>query len=78
MTEASSFQGPNTADVSFPSPATRSSFWNIAFSGYLEFLMMDKVHNPVILRLLLIVKESHVPKPVILYRRGWINKPLGP
>jgi hypothetical protein len=38
---------PNRVDVSDPSAedVSRSSFWNVVFSAYLEFQMMDKVHK---------------------------------
>jgi hypothetical protein len=37
---------PSRAGVSLPSPEDGSSFQNVIFSSYLEFQMMDKVHNP--------------------------------
>jgi hypothetical protein len=44
---------PNRVGVSLSShdDGNRSSFLNVVFSSYLELKTMDKVHNPVILRL---------------------------
>jgi hypothetical protein len=41
-------KGLNRVGVSFPSPedVNRSSFRNVVFSSYLEFLMKDTVHEP--------------------------------
>jgi hypothetical protein len=40
-------KGPNKVDISLPSPedGDRSSFQNIVFSSYLEFLTMDQVQK---------------------------------
>jgi hypothetical protein len=38
---------PKRLSVSFPSPedGNRSSFWNVVFSGYLEYRTMGKFHE---------------------------------
>jgi hypothetical protein len=40
-------KGPNRVGVSLPSPEDRNrlSLWNVVFSSYLEFWMMDRAHK---------------------------------
>jgi hypothetical protein len=63
---------PNRVGVALPSPEDRitSSFQNI-FSGHLEYKMMDKVQQPLILSILALVYEGDAVQQI--YISYWNN-----